>query len=101
MLQIYVYLRFNKLHEIYIYAAMPADGSNPPSPGCRLHAEQPGTGRGFLFQARRGLIYCAASPTRTASDPSSTDQPPSHGSPGFGVAGARVGTALVLLGRRI
>ncbi|MCD4765053.1 MAG: sarcinarray family MAST domain-containing protein [Methanosarcinales archaeon] len=39
-------------------------------------------------------------PTRTATDPSSTDQPPSQGSPGFGVAGALLGIALVMLGRR-
>ena len=56
---------------------------------------------GFCIQARRCLIYCAASPTRTPADPSSTDQPPSQGSPGFRVAGALVGTALVVLGRRI
>jgi sarcinarray family protein len=39
-------------------------------------------------------------PTRTASDPSSTDQPPSQGSPGFGVAGALLGIALVVMARR-
>jgi hypothetical protein len=55
---------------------------------------------GCCIQARRGLIYYAASPTRTAADPSSTDQPPSQGSPGFGVAGALLGIALVVLGRR-
>ena len=37
----------------------------------------------------------------TTADPSSTDQPPSQGSAGFGVAGALVGIALVALGRRI
>ncbi|KAF5419446.1 MAG: hypothetical protein C5S45_06510 [Candidatus Methanocomedens sp.] len=36
----------------------------------------------------------------TTSDPSSTDQPPSQGSPGFGVAGAVLGIALVVLARR-
>ena len=56
---------------------------------------------GFCIQARRGLIYCAASPTRTTADPSSTDQPPSQGSPGFGVAGALVGTALVVMAKGI
>ncbi|MCD4765644.1 MAG: sarcinarray family MAST domain-containing protein [Methanosarcinales archaeon] len=39
-------------------------------------------------------------PTRTATDPSSTDQPPSQGSPGFGVAGALLGIALVMMARR-
>ncbi|MCD4765646.1 MAG: sarcinarray family MAST domain-containing protein [Methanosarcinales archaeon] len=39
-------------------------------------------------------------PTRTATDPSSTDQPPSQGSPGFGVAGALLGIALVVMTRR-
>jgi len=39
-------------------------------------------------------------PTRTAADPSSTDQPPSQGSPGFGVAGALLGIALVVMARR-
>ena len=38
-------------------------------------------------------------PTRTATDPSSTDQPPSQGSPGFGVAGALLGIALVVMAR--
>ncbi len=35
-----------------------------------------------------------------AADPSSTDQPPSQGSPGFGVAGALLGIALVVMARR-
>jgi len=39
-------------------------------------------------------------PTRTASDPSSTDQPPFQGLPGFGVAGALLGIALVVMARR-
>ena len=39
-------------------------------------------------------------PTRTTSDPSSTDQPSSQGSPGFGVAGALLGIALVMMARR-
>ncbi len=44
--------------------------------------------------------YSVPAPTRTTIDPSSTDQPPSQGSPGFGVAGALLGIALVVLGRR-
>ena len=44
--------------------------------------------------------YSGPAPTRTAADPSSTDQTPSQGSPGFGVAGALLGIALVVLGRR-
>jgi sarcinarray family protein len=43
--------------------------------------------------------YSGPAPTSTA-DPSSTDQPPSQGSPGFGVVCALVGIALVVLGRR-
>jgi len=39
-------------------------------------------------------------PTCTAAAPSSTDQPPSQGSPGFGVAGALLGIALVMMARR-
>ena len=39
-------------------------------------------------------------PTRTTSDPLSTDQPPSQGSPGFGVAGVLLGIALVMMARR-
>ena len=45
--------------------------------------------------------YSGPAPTRTATDPSSTDQTPSQGSPGFGVVGALLGIALVVLGRRI
>jgi len=41
-----------------------------------------------------------STPTRTAADPSSTDRPPSQGSSGFDVAGALLGIALVVLGRR-
>jgi len=44
--------------------------------------------------------YSGPAPTRTASDPSSTDQPPSQGSPGFGVVGALLGIALVVMARR-
>ena len=44
--------------------------------------------------------YSGPVPTRTTSDPSSTDQPPSQGSPGFGVAGALLGIALVMIARR-
>ena len=44
--------------------------------------------------------YSGPVPTRTTTDPSSTNQPPSQGSPGFGVAGALLGIALVMLGGR-
>ena len=44
--------------------------------------------------------YSGPAPTRTAANPSSTDQPPSQGSPGFGVAGALLGIALVMMARR-
>jgi len=44
--------------------------------------------------------YSGPTPTRTAADPSSTDHPPSQGSPGFGVAGALLGIALVVMARR-
>ena len=44
--------------------------------------------------------YSGPAPTRTIPDPSSTDQPPSQGSPGFGVAGALLGIALVVMARR-
>ena len=45
--------------------------------------------------------YSGPAPTRTTPDLSSTDQPPSQGSSGFGVAGALLGITLVVLGRRI
>ena len=35
-------------------------------------------------------------PTHTATDPSSTEQPPSQGSPGFGVVGALLGIMLAV-----
>ena len=44
--------------------------------------------------------HSGPAPTRTTTDPSSTDQPPSQGSPGFGVAGALLGIALVVIARR-
>jgi len=44
--------------------------------------------------------YSGPAPTRPASDPSSTGQPSSQGSPGFGVAGALLGIALVVMARR-
>ena len=44
--------------------------------------------------------YSGPVPTRTTTDPSSTNQPPSQGSPGFGVAGALLGIALVVMARR-
>ena len=43
--------------------------------------------------------YSGPTPTRTA-DPSSTDQTPSQGSPGFGVVGALIGIVLVMITRR-
>ena len=45
--------------------------------------------------------YSGPAPTRTTPDPSSTDQTPTQGSPGFGVVGALVGIMLVVLRRRI
>ena len=44
--------------------------------------------------------YSGPAPTSTTSNPSSTDQPPSQGSPGLGVAGALLGIALVVMARR-
>ena len=44
--------------------------------------------------------YSGPAPTRTTTDPSSTDKPPSQGSPGFRVAGALLGIALVVMARR-
>ncbi len=44
--------------------------------------------------------YSGPAPTRTAAVPSSTDQTPSQGLPGFGVLGALVGIALVVMARR-
>ena len=38
-------------------------------------------------------------PTRTTTDPSSTNQPPSQGSPGLGVAGAMMGILLAVVYR--
>ena len=44
--------------------------------------------------------YSGPAPTRTADDPSSTDQTPSQGSPGFGLMGALTGIVLVMITRR-
>jgi sarcinarray family protein len=44
--------------------------------------------------------YSGPSPTLTATDPSSTDQPPSQGSPGFGVVGALMGIAFMMVAMR-
>jgi sarcinarray family protein len=44
--------------------------------------------------------YYGPVPTRTAADPSSTDQTPSQGSPGFGVVGAVLGIAFVVVAMR-
>ena len=44
--------------------------------------------------------YSGPAPTRTTADPSSTNQSPSQGSPGLGVAGALMGIALVVMAKR-
>ncbi len=58
----------------------------------------------FKFTAANIMVhdehYSGPAPTRTTTDPSSTDQPPSQGSPGFGVVGALLGIALVVMARR-
>jgi sarcinarray family protein len=58
----------------------------------------------FSFTAANIVIhdehYSGPAPTRTTTDPSSTDQPPSQGSPGFGVAGAVLGIVIVVMARR-
>ena len=58
----------------------------------------------FSFTAANIVVhdehYSGPAPTRTATAPSSTDQPPSQGSPGFGVMGALLGIALVVMARR-
>ena len=43
--------------------------------------------------------YSGPAPTRTTTDPSSTDQSPSQGSPGFGVTGALLGILLAVVYR--
>ncbi|MCD4843763.1 MAG: sarcinarray family MAST domain-containing protein [Methanosarcinales archaeon] len=43
--------------------------------------------------------YSGPAPTRTSTDPSSTDQSPSQGSPGFGGAGAMMGILLAVVYR--
>ncbi|MDW7777357.1 MAG: sarcinarray family MAST domain-containing protein [Methanosarcinales archaeon] len=46
--------------------------------------------------------YSGPIPTQTATNPSSTDQPPgSNDLPGFGVMGALLGISLVLLSRKV
>ena len=58
----------------------------------------------FKFTAANIVIhdehYSGPAPTRTTADPSSTDQPPSQGSPGVGAVGALLGIALVMMARR-
>ena len=44
--------------------------------------------------------YSGPAPTRTTTDPSSTNQSPSQGSPGFEVVGALLGIALAVMARR-
>ena len=45
--------------------------------------------------------YSGPAPIRTTTDPSSTDQPPSQGSPGFGLAGALPGILLAVIYRTV
>jgi len=58
----------------------------------------------FSFTAANIVVhdehYSGPAPTRTAADPSSTDKPPSQGSPGFGVVCALVGIAFVVVAMR-
>ena len=58
----------------------------------------------FSFTAANIMVhdehYSGPAPTRTTTDPSSTDQYRPHESPGFGVAGALLGIALVVMARR-
>ena len=44
--------------------------------------------------------YSGPAPTRTTTDPSSTNQSQTQGSPGFGVVSALLGIALVVMARR-
>jgi len=57
----------------------------------------------FEFTAANIMVhdehYSGPAPTRTTTDPSSTDQPQSQGSPGFGVAGALLGILLAVVYR--
>ena len=57
----------------------------------------------FKFTAANIMVhdkhYSGPVPTRTTTDPSSTDQPPSQGSPGFGLAGAMMGIVLAVVYR--
>ena len=58
----------------------------------------------FSFTAAQIMVhdehYSGPVPIRTTTDPSSSDQSPSQGSPGFGVVGALLGIALVVMARR-
>ena len=58
----------------------------------------------FSFTAASILVpdehYSGPAPTRTTTDPSSTNQSQSQGSPGFGVAGALLVIMLVVMARR-
>ena len=58
----------------------------------------------FEFTAANIMVpdehYSGPALTRTTTAPTSTDQPPSHGSPGFGMAGAVLGIALAVMARR-
>jgi len=57
----------------------------------------------FSFTAANIMVhdehYSGPAPTRTPSDPPSTDQSPSQGSPGFGVVGALLGILLAVVYR--
>ena len=57
----------------------------------------------FKFTAASIMVhdehYSGPAPTRTTSDPSSTDQSPSQESPGFGVVGAVLGILLAVVYR--
>ena len=57
----------------------------------------------FSFTAAQIRVHDEhySGPTPTATDPSSNEQPPSQGSPGFGVMSALLGIALVVMARRI
>ena len=56
----------------------------------------------FEFTAASIMVHDEhySGPTRTTTDPSSTSQSPSQGSPGFGAVGALLGIALVVMAKR-
>ncbi|NOR46604.1 MAG: hypothetical protein GQ533_00945 [Methanosarcinaceae archaeon] len=89
----------NNIKIIFIQSYLPP-AANPTPPAAACTQNNRAQAVGCCIQAQKSRIYCAASPARTASAPSSTDQPLSQGSPGFGVAGALLGIALVVMARR-